>query len=204
MSDLGRLRPHTSTITLTLDKTTLDYTERLTGRITITSQEDLVVERVILEILVVEKMQWQGRTVASPLHRHPIVIGQAVTIERSRPYELPFAIDLPFYARPNPYVEIEVGFHEIAHVRDRKDIRRGASYGPTELTVRFPFVIECDAAFGGCGFTSPPTMELVKFCPACGKNQEEIWVHHFAQRQADWRPVPTRAPDDDAAATGTP
>lgn len=201
MRDLGRLRPHAATITLTLDKTTLDYTEQLTGRITIRSEENLVVERVILEILVVEKMRWEDRTIASPLHRHPIVIGQAVTIERGRPYELPFAVDLPFYARLNPYVEIEVGIHEIAQVPGRKDLRRSASYGPTELTVRFPYVIECDEAFGGCGYTSPPTMELAKFCPDCGKNQEELWSHHFAQRQADWHPVPPE-PDDEATTEG--
>ena len=201
MSDFDKLRPHMSTITLTLDKTTLDYAEQLTGCITIHSQEDLIVERIILEILVMEKMRWQDRTVISQLHRHPIVVGRTVTIARQQQYELPFAIDLPFYSRPNPYMDLEVGINEYAHVKDRKDIRRDASHGPKELAIRFPYVIKCAKIFGGCGFTSPSTMELVRFCPVCGKNQEDIWEHQFTRRSETWTSVTGQRDAEDDAST---
>jgi len=172
-------------IELKLDEVAYNYTDKLTGRIAVDPQEDISVSEFRLEFSGNQKVKWKkgfsSFSSSSSLETRKIPIGSSVALQRGQHHEQPFQIDIPQYSRPDPFTELEVKVKGVATVQGRPDLTH-----EVKPVITFPYVIECDSDYGGCGFTTQPLAEPVKVCPKCGNNLEEVWNRKYSDeaRQA--------------------
>lgn len=172
-------------IELKLDEVAYNYTDKLTGRIVVDPQEEISVNEFRLEFGGSKKVKWKkgfsSLSTSSSLETRKIPIGSPVKLQKGQHYEQPFQIAIPQYSRPDPFTELEVKVKGVATVQGRPDLTH-----EVKPVITFPYVIECDRDYGGCGFITQPLSEPVKACPRCGNNLEEIWNRQYSDeaRQA--------------------
>jgi hypothetical protein len=172
-------------IELKLDEVAYNYTDKLTGRIAVDPQEDISVSEFRLEFSGNQKVKWKkgfsSFSSSSSLETRKITVGSPVNLQKGQHHEQPFQIDIPQYSRPDPFTELEVKVKGVATVQGRPDLTN-----EVKPVITFPYIIECDSHYGGCGFTTQPLAEPVKACPKCGNNLEEVWNRKYSDeaRQA--------------------
>jgi len=175
-------------IELKFDEAVYDYTQKMTGKILVDPQEDIPVEGFRLEFGATKKVKWKkgfsSYNFSSSLDTKKIPVGSSTNLQRGQHYEQPFQVQIPFYTRPDPYTEIELKVKGVAAVKGRPDLTYEVKPG-----INFPYVIQCPAGQGGCGFTTEPLAIPVTACPRCGKNLEEIWERQikYQAQQASQR-----------------
>jgi len=174
-----------ATIELKLDEVAYNYTDKLTGRIVIDPQEEMSVNEFRLEFGGNKKVKWKkgfsSYSSSSSVETMKIPVSGPVKIQKGQHYEQPFQIDIPQYSIPDPFTELEIKVKGVATVQGRPDLTH-----EVKPVITFPYVIECDSDYGGCGFTTQPSAEPVKACPRCGNNLEEVWNRRYSDeaRQA--------------------
>jgi len=166
-------------IELKLDEVAYEATDKFTGRIVVDPQEEISVNDFKLEFGGNKKIKWKkgfsSYSSTSSLETKKISVGGPVKLQKGQHYELPFQIDIPQYSKPDPFTEIEVKVKGVAAVEGRPDLTH-----EVKPAINFPYVIECDRDYGGCGFITQPTSEPVKTCPKCGNNLEEVWNREYS------------------------
>jgi len=176
-------------IELKLDEVAYDYKDKLTGRIVLDPEEETSVNEFRLEFGGSKKVKWKkgfsSYSFTSSLETKKIPVGGQVKVQKGQHYEHPFQIDIPLYPKPDPFTEVEVKVKGVATVQGRPDLTHEA-----KPAINFPYVIECDRDYGGCGFMTQPLSEPVKTCPKCGNNLEEVWNREYSEeaREAARRP----------------
>lgn len=176
-------------IELKLDEAVYNYTDKLTGRIVIDTQEEISVNELRLEFGGSKKVKWKkgfsSLSTSSSLETKKIPIGGPVKLQKGQHYEQPFQVAIPLYSRPDPFTESEVKVKGVAAVQGRSDLTHEVKPGIT-----FPYAIECLTQYGGCGFITQPLSTPVYSCPRCGNNLEEAWNRKYSDeaRQAAQRP----------------
>jgi len=168
-------------IELKLNEVAYEYTDKLTGKILLDSQEDISVNEFRIEFGGNEKVKWKkgfsSYSSSSPLETNKVSIGGSVNIQKGQHYEQPFQIDIPQYSRSDPFIELEAKVKGVVAIQGRPDLTH-----ELKPAINFPYVIECDGEYGGCGFTTQPLAEPVKACPKCGNNLEEIWNRKYGDQ----------------------
>jgi hypothetical protein len=164
---------------LRFDEAVYDYKDKMTGRIILDAQEDILVDEFRLEFDACKKVRGKNarHSFSLPLETRTIPIGNSTILQKGQHYELPFQIQIPSYSKPDPYTEIEVKVKGVAAVTGRPDLTHEA-----RPTINFPYVIECPKEHGGCGYTTRPLRRPVTACPKCGNNLEEIWDSKIRQQ----------------------
>jgi hypothetical protein len=167
-------------IELKLDEVAYEYTDKLTGKIVLDPQEDMSVNEFRIEFGGNKKVKWKkgfsSLSTSSSLETRKIPIGGPINLQKGQHYEQPFQIDIPLYAKPDPFTENEIKVKGVAAVQGRPDLTH-----EIKPVINFPYVIECLRQYGGCGFTTQPLSEPVKACPRCGNNLEEVWNRKYSE-----------------------
>jgi len=172
-------------IELKLDEVAYNYTDKLTGRIVVDPQEETSVNEFRLEFGGNEKVKWNkgfsSFSSSSSLETKKITVGGPVKLQKGQHYEQPFQIGIPQYSRSDLFTEIEVKVKGVATVQGRPDLIH-----EVKPVITFPYVIECDSDYGGCGFVTQPLSEPITSCPKCSNNLEEVWNRKYSEeaRQA--------------------
>lgn len=172
-------------IELQLNEVAYEYTDKLTGKIVSDFQEDTSVDEFRLEFGGNEKVKWKkgfsSYSGSSSLETKSIPVGGPIKLQKGQHYEHSFQIDIPLYSKPDPFTELEMKIKGVAAVQGRPDLTH-----EIRPAINFPYVIECDRDYDGCGFTTQPLSEPIKTCPKCGKSLEEIWNRKYSEeaRQA--------------------
>lgn len=170
---------------LKLNEVAYEYTDKLTGKITLDPEEGISVDEFRLEFGGSQKVKWKkgfsSFSGSSSLETKKVPVGGSVQLQKGQRYEQPFQIDIPLYTRPDPFTELEVKVKGIAATKGRPDLTH-----EVKPVINFPYVIECPREYGGCGFITQPLPEPVKACPKCGNNLEEAWNRQYSDeaRQA--------------------
>jgi len=166
-------------IELKLNEVAYEYTDKLTGRIVLDTQEDISVNEFRIEFGGNKKVKWKkgfsSLSTSSSLDTMKIPVGSSVKLQNGQHYEQPFQIDIPPYSKSDPFTEIEVKVKGVATIQGRPDLTH-----EVKPAINFPYVIECDTEYGGCGFTTQPLSEPIKACPKCGNNLEETWNRKYS------------------------
>jgi hypothetical protein len=176
-------------IELKLDEVAYEITDKFTGRIVVDPEEDISLNAFRLEFGGNKKIKWKkgfsSYSSTSPLETRKFPVGGPLRLAKGQHYEQPFQIDIPQYSRPDPFTELEVKVKGVATVEGRPDLTH-----EVKPAINFPYVIECDRDYGGCGFITQPLSEPVKVCPKCGHNLEEVWNREYSDeaREAAQRP----------------
>lgn len=167
-------------IELKLNEVTYEYTDKLTGKIVLDPQEDISVNEFRIEFGGNKKVKWKkgfsSLSTSSSLETRKIPIGGPINLQKGQQYEQPFQIDIPLYAKPDPFTENEIKVKGVAAVQGRPDLTH-----EVKPVINFPYVIECLRQYGGCGFITQPLSEPVKACPKCGNNLEEVWNRKYSE-----------------------
>ena len=167
-------------IELKLDEVSYEYTDKLTGRITVDPQEDISVDEFRLEFGGNQKIKWKkgfsSFSSSSSLETRKVTLAGSTQLQKGQHYEQPFQIDIPLYSKPDPFTEIEIKVKGVVAAKGRPDLAN-----EVKPVINFPFVIECISEYGGCGFTTQPMAEPVKACPKCGNNLEEVWNRKYSE-----------------------
>jgi ssDNA-binding Zn-finger/Zn-ribbon topoisomerase 1 len=172
-------------IGLQLSEVAYNYTDKLTGKIVVDSQENIPVGEFRLEFSGNRKIKWKkgfsSYSSSAPLEMRKVSVGGPAEVPSGQHYEHPFQIDIPAYSIPDPFSEIEIRVKGVATVQGRPDLTN-----EVKPVITFPYVIQCESRYGGCGFTTQPLPEPVKTCPKCGNNLEELWNRKYSDeaRQA--------------------
>jgi len=170
---------------LKLDEVAYNYTDKLTGRIVVDSQEEISMNEFRLEFGGNKKVKWKkgfsSFNNSSSLETKKIPVGSPVKLQKGQHYEQPFQINIPQYSRPDPFTELEIKIKGVATVQGRPDLTH-----EVKPVITFPYVIECLRQYGGCGFITQPLPEPLNACPKCGNNLEEVWNRKYSDeaRQA--------------------
>lgn len=179
MGLLKRLSAPKAKIELRLDEVAYDYKDKLTGRIVLDPQEDILVDEFRLEFDGSRKVRWKkgfsSLSTTSSLETRKIRVGGPVKLANGQHYEQPFRIDIPQYSRTDPFTELELKVKGVVAVQGRPDLTH-----EVKPLINFPYVIECLRQYGGCGFITQPLAEPVKACPKCGNNLEEVWNRKYS------------------------
>jgi len=173
-----RLSAPKAKIELKLDEAVYDYKDKLSGRLTMDAQEEIPVNELRLEFDASKKVKMKGFSSSSSMGTRKIPVGSSINLQKGQHYEQPFQIDIPFYSKSDPFTEIEVKVKGVAAVQGRPDLTHEVRPGIT-----FPYVIECLRQYGGCGFTTQPSLEPVRCCPQCGHSLEEIYDRKYAEER---------------------
>lgn len=173
------VRAPKANLELRFDEDAYDYRDKMTGRILVDSQEDILVDEFRLEFDACKKIRGKNArySFSLPLETTTIPIGNPTNLQKGKHYELPFQIQIPSYFKPDSYTEIEVKVKAVAAVTGRPDLTHEA-----KSTITFPYVIECPKGYGGCGYTTRPLERPGTACPKCGNNLEEIWNRKMRQQ----------------------
>lgn len=178
-------------IELKLDEVAYDYKDKLTGRIVLDPEEDILVNEFRLEFQGSKKVKWKkgfsSYSGTSSLDIRKIPIGGPVKLQRGQHHEHPFQINIPQYSRSDPFTELEVKVKGVAAVQGRPDLTH-----EVKPVINFPYVIECLRSYGGCGFVTQPLSEPVKACPRCGINLEEVWNRQYSDEAREAARGPRR------------
>jgi len=172
-------------IELQLSEVAYNYTDKLTGKILVDAQENVPVGEFRLEFSGTRKIKWKkgfsSYSSSASLETRKVSVGGPANVASGQRYEHPFQIDIPAYSIPDPFSEIEIKVKGVATVQGRPDLTH-----EVKPVISFPYVIQCDNRYGGCGFTTQPLPEPVKACPRCGNNLEELWNRKYTDeaRQA--------------------
>jgi len=166
-------------IELKLNEVAYNYTDKLTGRIVLDAQEDILVDEFRIEFSGSKKVKWKkgfsSYSSSSSLASTKIPVGGPINLKKGQHYEQSFQIDMPQYSKPDPFTELEIKVKGVVAVKGRPDLTH-----EVKPAINFPYVIECLREYGGCGFTTQPMPEPVKTCPKCGNNLEEVWNRKYS------------------------
>lgn len=166
-------------IELQLNEVAYEYTDKITGKIALDPQEDTSIDEFRLEFGGSEKVKWKkgfsSYSGSSSLETKKIPVGGPIKLQKGQHYEHLFEIDIPLYSRPDPFTELEVKVKGVVAVQGRPDLTH-----EVKPAINFPYIIECNSDYGGCGFTTQPLSEPVKVCPKCGNNLEEVWNRKYS------------------------
>jgi hypothetical protein len=167
-------------IELKLNEVAYNYTDKLKGRIVLDAKEDISVSEFRIEFSGNKKVKWKkgfnSYTSSSPINKIKIPVGGPVKLQKGQRYEQSFQIDIPQYSKPDPFVELEIKVKGVIAVQGRPDLTH-----EVKPAINFPYVIECLKQYGGCGFVTQPLSELIKACPKCGNNLEEVWNRKYSE-----------------------
>jgi hypothetical protein len=164
---------------LKLDEVSYEYTDKLTGRIAVDPEEEIAVDEFRLEFGGNKKIKWKkgfsSFSSSSSLETRKVTVAGPTKLQKGQHYEQPFQIDIPLYSKPDPFTELETKVKGVVATKGRPDLTH-----EVKPVINFPYVIECDRDYGGCGFITQPLSEPVKACPRCGNNLEEIWNRKYS------------------------
>jgi hypothetical protein len=164
---------------LKLDEVSYEYTDKLTGRITVDPEEEISVDEFRLEFGGNKKVKWKkgfsSFSSSSSLETRKTTMAGATQLQKGQHYEQPFQIDIPLYSKPDPFTELEIKVKGVVATKGRPDLTN-----EVKPMINFPYVIECLRQYGGCGFITQPSSEPVKACPKCGNNLEEVWNRKYS------------------------
>jgi hypothetical protein len=176
---------------LKLDEVSYEYTDKLTGRIVVDSEEEIAVDEFRLEFGGNKKTKWKkgfsGFSSSSSLETRKITVAGPPQLQKGQHYEQPFQIDIPLYSKPDPFTELEIKVKGVVATKGRPDLTH-----EVKPIINFPYVIECDRNYGGCGFITQPLSEPIKACPKCGNNLEEVWKRKYSEEARAAAHGPTR------------
>lgn len=178
-------------IELKLNEVAYEYTDKLTGKIVLDPQEDTSMDGFRLEFGGNKKVKWKkgfsSYSGSSSLETRKIPISGPIQLQKGQHYEQPFQIDIPLFSKPDPFTELEVKIKGVVAVQGRPDLTH-----EVKPSINFPYVIECDRDYGGCGFITQPLSEPVKACPKCGNNLEEFWNRKYSNEAREAAKGPRR------------
>jgi hypothetical protein len=167
-------------IEMKLTEVSYEYTDKLTGRMVVDSQEEISVDEFRLEFSGSRKIKWKkgfsSYSSSSSLETRKIPVGGPIRLQKGQHYELPFQVDIPLYSKPDPFTEIEAKVKGVAAAKGRPDLSN-----EVKPIINFPYIIECSTKYGGCGFITQPSSEPIKACPKCGNNLEEVWNREYSE-----------------------
>lgn len=174
MGFLRRFSAPKANIELKFNETAYTYKDKLSGMITFDSLEDIALEELRLELEGHAKVSWRkgisGHSSSWSFGTIKISLTGPMNFQKGQRFEQPFQVDIPLYARSDPFVETDLKAKAVVGIKGRPDIAHELPVG-----IIFPYVIECLRNYGGCGFVSPPSDVAIKTCPSCGRNLEEQW-----------------------------
>ena len=176
---------------LRLDEVSYEYTDKLTGRITVDPEEEISVDEFRLEFGGNKKIKWKkgfsSFSRSSSLETRKVTVAGPTKLQKGQHYEQPFQIDIPLYSKPDPFTELEIKVKGVVATKGRPDLTH-----EVKPVINFPYVIECIREYGGCGFMTQPLAEPVKACPRCGNNLEEVWNRKYSDEAREAARGPQR------------
>jgi hypothetical protein len=178
-------------IELKLDEVSYEYTDKLTGRITVDPEEEISVDEFRLEFSGNKKIKWKkgfsSFSSSSSLETRKATVAGPTKLQKGQHHEQPFQIDIPSYSKPDPFTELEIKVKGVVATKGRPDLTH-----EVKPVINFPYVIECLRQYGGCGFITQPSSEPVKACPKCGNNLEEVWNRKYSDEAREASRGPSR------------
>ena len=176
MGIFGKFKKPKGKIEVKLDKTVYDAADKFTGQVIVDAEEEMSVDEFRVEISAKSKTKWKekGRwggsslDTSSSLETKKTSLGGPMRLSKGQHYEQRFQVDIPEYARPDPFTKIEIEVKAVVAISGRPSLTH-----EVKPEANLPYVMECPKKYGGCGFTTQPIMEPIDVCPKCGYSMEE-------------------------------
>lgn len=172
MQIIKRLFPQKMRVNVKLEQESYDYDKNLTGRIIIRPLEDFSLEGITLVMSATQIDKVYNTGYNRDLEKVIVTIFGPENLQKDKEYIHEFNEKIPFRSREYPFTEVQTDMWGVINIKDRPSPY--FSFIP-RVRVNYPFVSKCKTDFGGCGWESEPSNELVSSCPKCGKNLQEIW-----------------------------
>jgi len=178
---LKRFSAPKAKIELKLSELGYESTDKLTGQIVLDPQEEIAIDEFRLEFNGTRITEWEKGFLSHSSfvneQTRKITVGPPIKLSPSQHHEQPFQVDIPQFSRPDPFTDIVVRIKGVAIIQGRR-----ALTNEVKVAINFPYVIECERRYGGCGFITQPMAKPIKVCPKCGNNLEEVWNRKYRGR----------------------